>query len=148
MLSKKCLTIVSHKSVKQECLTRALRNSVKQGCPTKVSRQCVNSGCLTSEVVGNVTNKCCLCLSTYVSAFGFVGFILFLPPDLESWIQHDPTCSTFWKRSQQDTSIAPTPLQENAFVRLGLPCVYIYRITSSSVPVFHTLPWPGKVTEA
>ena len=70
---------MSHKSVKQECLTRALRNSVKQGCPTRVSPQCVNSGCLTSEFAGNVTNKHCLCLSTYVSAFGFVGFILFFP---------------------------------------------------------------------
>ena len=77
MSSKKCLTRVSHKSVKQECPTRALRNSVKQGCPTRVSPQRVNSGCLTSEFAGNVTNKYCLCLSTYVSAFGFVGFILF-----------------------------------------------------------------------
>ena len=68
---------MSHKSVKQECLTRALRNSVKQGRPTRVSPQCVNSGCLTSEFAGNVTNKYCLCLSTYVSAFGFVGFIFF-----------------------------------------------------------------------
>ena len=42
-----------------------------------MSPQCVNSGCLTSEFAGNVTNKYCLCLSTYVSAFGFVGFILF-----------------------------------------------------------------------
>ena len=72
MSSKKCLTRASHKSVKQELL-----NSVKQGCPTRVSPQCVNSGCLTNEFVGNVTNKYCLCLSTYVSAFGFVGFILF-----------------------------------------------------------------------
>ena len=69
---------MSHKSVKQKCLTRALRNSVKQGCPTRVSHQCVKSGCLTSEFAGNVINKYCLCLSTYVSAFGFVGFILFL----------------------------------------------------------------------
>ena len=68
---------VSYKSVKQECLTRALRNSVKQGCPTRASPQCVNSGCLTSKFAGNVANKYCLCLSTYVSAFGFVGFILF-----------------------------------------------------------------------
>ena len=68
---------VSYKSVKQECLTTALRNSVKQGCPTRVSPQCVNSGCRTSEFAGNVTNKYCLCLSTYVSAFGFVGFMLF-----------------------------------------------------------------------
>ena len=77
MSTKKCLTRVSHKSVKQECLTRTSRNSVKQGCPTRVPPQCVKSGCLTSEFVGNVTNKYCLCLSTYVSAFGFVGFILF-----------------------------------------------------------------------
>ena len=68
---------MSHKTVKQECLTRALRDSVKQGCPTTVSPQCVNSGRLTSEFAGDVTNKYCLCLSTYVSAFGFVGFILF-----------------------------------------------------------------------
>ena len=68
---------MSSKSVKQERLTRALRNSVKHGCPTRVPPQCVKSGCLTSEFVGNVTNKYCLCLSTYVSAFGLVGFILF-----------------------------------------------------------------------
>ena len=68
---------MSHKSVKQKCLTRALHNSVKQRCPTRVSHQCVNSGCLTSEFAGNVINKYCLCLSTYVSAFGFVGFILY-----------------------------------------------------------------------
>ena len=74
---QECHVRVSHKSVKQECLTSALRKSVKQGCPTRVSPQCVNSGCLTSEFAGNVTNKYCLCLSTYVSAFGFVGFILF-----------------------------------------------------------------------
>ena len=74
---QECQVRVSYKSVKQECLTRALRDSVKQGCPTRVPPQCVKSGCLTSEVVGHVTNKYCLCLSTYVSAFGFVGFILF-----------------------------------------------------------------------
>ena len=86
MSNKKCQVRVSSKSVLQECLTRVssksvLREcqvrSVKQGCPTRVSPQCVNSGCLTSEFAGNVTNKYCLCLSTYVSAFGFVGFILF-----------------------------------------------------------------------
>ena len=74
---------MSDKSVKQECLTGDLRNSVKQGRPTRVSPQCVNSGCLTSEFAGSVTNKYCLCLSTYVSAFGFVGFILFF---------HDVSC--------------------------------------------------------
>ena len=74
---QECQIRVSRKSVKQECLTGDLRNSVKQGRPTRVSPQCVNSGCLTSEFAGSVTNKYCLCLSTYVSAFGFVGFILF-----------------------------------------------------------------------
>ena len=61
----------------KKCQVRVSSKSVKQGCPTRVSPQCVNSGCLTSEFAGNVTNKYCLCLSTYVSAFGFVGFILF-----------------------------------------------------------------------
>ena len=88
MPSKKCLTRVSHKTVKQECLTRALRNSVKQGCPTRVLPQCVNSGCLTSEFAGDVTNKYCLCLSTYVSAFGFVGFILFHFSNLHVFFGH------------------------------------------------------------
>ena len=37
----------------------------------------MNSGCFTSEFAKHMTNKYCLCLSTYVSAFGFVGFILF-----------------------------------------------------------------------
>ena len=74
---QECQIRVSRKSVKQECLTGDLRNSVKQGRPTRVSPQRVNSGCLTSEFAGSVTNKYCLCLSTYVSAFGFVGFILF-----------------------------------------------------------------------
>ena len=75
--NKKCQVRVSSKSVLQECLTRVSSKSVKQGCPTRVSPQCVNPGCLTSEFAGNVTNKYCLCLSTYMSAFGFVGFILF-----------------------------------------------------------------------
>ena len=76
--NKKCQDRVSSKSVLQERLTKMSSKSVKQGCPTRVSPQCVNSWCLTSEFAGNVTNKYCLCLSTYVSAFGFVGFILFL----------------------------------------------------------------------
>ena len=67
---------MSYKSVKQECLTRALRNSVKQGCPTRVSPQCVRSGCPTSGF-GGKCDKYCFCSSTHVSAFGFVGFILF-----------------------------------------------------------------------
>ena len=51
--------------------------SVKsEGCPTRVSPQCVTSGCPTSGFAGKCY-KYCFCSSTYVSAFGFVGFILF-----------------------------------------------------------------------
>ena len=46
---------------------------VLQECHLSVSTQGVSQvGSLE-----NVRNKCCLCSSTYVSAFGFVGFILF-----------------------------------------------------------------------
>ena len=68
--------VSSKKSVQEQCQARVSNKSVKQCSSTRVSPQCVNSGCLTSEFVGNATNKYCLCLSTYVSAFGFVGFIL------------------------------------------------------------------------
>ena len=83
---------MSYKSVKQECLTRALRNSVKQGCPTRVSPQCVRSGCPTSGFAGKC-DKYCFCSSTHVSAFGFVGFILFYNwfnvPESRQPIQHN-----------------------------------------------------------
>ena len=41
--------------------------NVKQGCLTRVPPQCVKSGCLTSEFVGNVTNKYCHVLSLFVN---------------------------------------------------------------------------------
>ena len=75
---------MSYKSVKQECLIRALRNSVKQGCPTRVSPQCVRSGCPTSGFAGKC-DKYCFCSSTHVSAFGFVGFILFFEQNEQTW---------------------------------------------------------------
>ena len=43
-----------------------------------MSPQCVTSGCPTSGFAGK-SYKYCFCSSTYVSAFGFVGFILFFP---------------------------------------------------------------------
>ena len=76
----------SYKSVKQECPTRVSNKSVilpeccaivsskgvKNECHLSVSSQGVQVASLE-----NVINKYCLCSSTYVSAFGFVGFILF-----------------------------------------------------------------------
>ena len=71
---KKCQARVSSKSVLQECQVRvSSKKGVLQECHPSVSRQGVPQ-------VGsreNVINKYCFCPSTYVSAFGFVGFILF-----------------------------------------------------------------------
>ena len=82
MSSKQCQVRVSYKRVKQECHARASNKKrcaivsskgVLQECHLSVSTQGVSQvGSLE-----NVRNKCCLCSSTYVSAFGFVGFILF-----------------------------------------------------------------------
>ena len=68
---------MSNKSVKQECLTKRCgivsSKGILQECHLSVSTQGVSQvGSLE-----NVRNKYCLCSSTYVSAFGFVGFILF-----------------------------------------------------------------------
>ena len=101
---------MSRKSVKQECLTGDLHNSVKQGRPTRVSPQRVNSGCLTSEFAGSVTNKYCLCLSTYVSAFGFVGFILF-----DVWKRFGASITT-----SQGSWVIPRPLHITSFNPTGL----------------------------
>ena len=100
--SKKCLTRVSSKSVVQECQVRVSHTSVKQECQVRVSSKSVlpercaivsSKGVLqechlsvstqgVSQVgsLENVRNKYCLCSSTYVSAFEFVGFILFFSP--------------------------------------------------------------------
>ena len=75
-VKKECLTRVSSQSVKQESY-RALRNSVKQGCLTRVLPSVSSQGVPQVGSLENVTNKYCLCSSTFVSAFGFVGFILF-----------------------------------------------------------------------
>ena len=46
-----------------------------------------------------MTNKYCLCLSTYVSAFGFVGFILFIWSSSFGF--------TFWNPTKKDTCFHP-----------------------------------------
>ena len=71
---EECQARVSSKSVLQECQVRvSSKKGVLQVCHLSVSRQGVPQ-------VGspeNVINKYCFCSSTYVSAFGFVGFIWF-----------------------------------------------------------------------
>ena len=49
------------------------KKGVLQECHLSVSRQ----GVPQADSLENVTNKYRFCSSTYVSAFGFVGFILF-----------------------------------------------------------------------
>ena len=80
--SKQCQVRVSYKRVKQECHARASNKKrcaivsskgVLQECHLSVSTQGVSQ----MGSLENVRNKYCLCSSTYVSAFGFVGFILF-----------------------------------------------------------------------
>ena len=67
---------VPNKRFKHKYLARVLRKSVKQECPTSLSHQCVMSGC-AATMSGRKCDKYCLSLPTNVSAFGFVGFILF-----------------------------------------------------------------------
>ena len=78
---------MSSKSFLQECQARVSSKSVLQEPCALVSSKGVLQECHLSESsqgvpqVGSlesVTNKSCLCSSTFVSAFGFVGFILFL----------------------------------------------------------------------
>ena len=69
---------VSSQIVKQESY-RALRNSVKQRCLTRVSPSVSNQGVPQVGSLENVIKKYCFCSSIFVSAFGFVGFILFFP---------------------------------------------------------------------
>ena len=66
---------MSSKSVLQECQVRvSSKKGVLQECHLSVSRP----GVPQVGLLENVINKFCFCSSTYVSAFGFVGFILFL----------------------------------------------------------------------
>ena len=65
---------VSSKSVLQECQVRvSSKKGVLQECHLSVPRQ----GVPQAGSLENVINKYPFCSSTYVSAFGFVGFILF-----------------------------------------------------------------------
>ena len=90
---------MSYKSVKPECPTQVSSRSVKQECQVRVSNKGVSAepcaivsckgvlqecrlsvstkGVSPVGSLASVKNKCRLCSSTYVSAFGFVGFILF-----------------------------------------------------------------------
>ena len=79
-MSRKCVkperpTRMSNENVTSECPTKVLRRSVKQECPTRVSNQRVKPQCSTI-VSGRKFDKFCFCVVAYVSAFGFVGFIL------------------------------------------------------------------------
>ena len=70
---QECQAKVSSKSVLQEPCALVSSKGVLQECHLSESSQGVPQvGSLES-----VTNKSCLCSSTFVSAFGFVGFILF-----------------------------------------------------------------------
>ena len=65
---------MASKSVLQECQVRvSSKKGVVQECHLSVSRQ----GVPQVGSLENVINKYCFCSSTCVSAFGFVGFILF-----------------------------------------------------------------------
>ena len=72
-VTQECQIRVSSKSVLPERCAIVSSKGVLQECHLSVSTQGVSQvGSLE-----NVRNKYCLCSSTYVSAFGFVGFILF-----------------------------------------------------------------------
>ena len=63
---------MSSKGVLQERCAILSSKGVVQECRFSVSSQ----GVPQVDSLENVGNKYCLCSSTYVSAFGFVGFIL------------------------------------------------------------------------
>ena len=83
---------MSYKSVKQECHARV---SNKKRCTIVSSKGVLQERRPSVSTQGvsqvgsqeNVRTKYCLCSSKYVSAFGFVGFILFftLP---NRWFKH------------------------------------------------------------
>ena len=72
--SKKCQVRVSYKSVKYECLTRV---SSKK-CHTRVSSRKCQAKVSYQSVAQQCQAKVSVLFLTCMSAFGFVGFILFL----------------------------------------------------------------------
>ena len=77
----------SYKSVPQECQIRvSSKSALPERCAIVSSKGVLQECHLSMSSQGvpqvgsleNVIDKYCLCSSTYVSAFGFVGFILFL----------------------------------------------------------------------
>ena len=72
---QECQVRMSSKSVLQERCAIVLSKGVPQEFHLSVSSQ----GVPQVGSLEHVTNKYCLCSSTYVSAFGFVGFIFFFP---------------------------------------------------------------------
>ena len=77
---------VSYKSVTRECqITVSSKSVLPERCAIVSSKGALQEWRLSVPTQGvsqvgsleNVRNKYCLCSSTYVSAFGFVGFILF-----------------------------------------------------------------------
>ena len=69
---------MSSKSVLKECQVRvSSKKGVLQECHLSVSRQ----GVPQVGSLENVINRYFFCSSTYVSAFGFVGLILFFEHD-------------------------------------------------------------------
>ena len=74
---------MSSKSVLPERCAIVSSKGALQECHLSVSIQGVSQvGSLE-----NVRNEYCLCSSTYVSAFGFVGFILFFSIRVSFWIR-------------------------------------------------------------
>ena len=71
--SKKCQVRVSYKSVKYECLTRV---SSKK-CHTRVSSRKCQAKVSYQSVAQQCQAKVSVLFLTCMSAFGFVGFILF-----------------------------------------------------------------------
>ena len=72
-MSPECPTRRSHKSVLQECSARASHKSVPQECPTRVSYKTFPQECPT-----RVSKIVWVFAFEYMSAFGFVGSILFI----------------------------------------------------------------------
>ena len=71
--SKKCQVRVSYKSVKYECLTRV---SSKK-CHTRVSSKKCQARVSYQSVAQQCQARVSVLFLTFMSAFGFVGFILF-----------------------------------------------------------------------